>query len=69
VPFEINYDALALKKFDEAELARIFTELGFNRLLTQLGLPASQSEAADSSAVVSDLGEPASVKTISHDYQ
>ena len=38
VPLQIDYDALALKKFNEPKLAEIFTELGFNRLLTQLGL-------------------------------
>jgi DNA polymerase-1 len=41
VPLQIDYDALALKKFNEARLAEIFTELGFNRLLTQLGLTAT----------------------------
>ncbi|MDD5063181.1 MAG: DNA polymerase I [Phycisphaerae bacterium] len=72
VPFEIDYNALSLKKFDEAKLGQIFTELGFNRLLTQLGLQGSsetQSEADDTSIVTSDLGEPESAKTIPHDYQ
>jgi len=71
-PLKIDYDALAVKKFNEAKLTQIFTELGFNRLLTQLGLagPAgTQPAAAETSAVPDQLGEPASVKTISHDYQ
>ncbi|MHC4158293.1 MAG: DNA polymerase I [Planctomycetota bacterium] len=70
VPIEIDYKALALKKFNETELARIFTELGFNRLLTQLGLAtASIVQQAGASPVADTLGEPASVKTVSHDYQ
>jgi len=72
VPIEINYNAFAVKKFDEAELTRIFTELGFNRLLTQLGLtkPVDVAPAAPpASAVTEDLGKPASVKTVNPDYQ
>ncbi len=72
VPIEVNYDAFAVKKFDEAELTRIFTDLGFSRLLTQLGLtkPADVAPAAPAaSAVTEDLGEPATVKTVNPDYQ
>ena len=71
-PLKIDCDALAVKKFNEAKLAQIFTELGFNRLLTQLGLagPAgTQPAVAETSAVPDQLGEPASAKTISHGYQ
>jgi DNA polymerase-1 len=66
VPIEIDYDAFAVEDFDEQQLAQIFTELGFNRLLTQLGLtsaPAAQPAAAD------QLGKPASIKTVAHDYK
>jgi DNA polymerase-1 len=38
VPLEIDYDALALKTPNRARLAEIFSELGFGRLITQLGL-------------------------------
>jgi DNA polymerase-1 len=38
IPIRVDYDDLSLKKFNEAKLAELFTELGFNRLLTQLGL-------------------------------
>ncbi len=48
VPLEIDDGALAVKEFNKSELARIFTELGFNRLLTQLGL------TEDSSSVLRD---------------
>jgi len=72
IPLKIDYNALALKKFNEARLTQIFTELGFNRLLTQLGLSSISSirpAGADTSAVTSDLGTQASVKTVGHDYQ
>ncbi|MCJ7729830.1 MAG: hypothetical protein MUO27_08150, partial [Sedimentisphaerales bacterium] len=75
VPVEIDYDALALKEFNEPELARIFTELGFNRLLTQLGLtattgtPPTPAAPAKKPNVTQDFTKPASAKTVSHDYQ
>ena len=72
IPLKVDYNALVLKKFDRDRLAQIFTELGFNRLLTQLSLASSSStqpEVADTSTVMSDSSAPASVKTISHDYQ
>jgi DNA polymerase-1 len=72
VPVEIDYDTFAVKKFDEAKLIQIFTELDFNRLLTQLGLAKSsdtQPALAEKPQAVQDLAEPASVKTVGHDYQ
>ena len=71
VPLEIDYNAMAVKKFNEARLAEIFTELGFNRLLTQLGLTGDSPHAQSSrhGTKVTIYEEPASVKTVSHDYQ
>jgi DNA polymerase-1 len=51
VPLEINYDALAIKPPDRARLAEIFSELGFTRLITQLGL------AKETSAAVCNAGD------------
>jgi DNA polymerase-1 len=74
-PVEFDPKALALKKFDEPELARIFSELGFNRLLTQLGLtattgtPPTPAAPAKKPKVTQDFTKPASAKTVSHDYQ
>jgi DNA polymerase-1 len=73
-PIEIDYQKFRLKEPDKEKLVAIFTELGFNRLLTQLGLTAScdvQSVGPPSaaSAVTDSFREPASSKTISHDYQ
>jgi DNA polymerase-1 len=68
VPIEVNYDEFALKKFDNAKLKEIFSELGFNRLLTQLGLHEG-SDSVDESQQASGIGHPESTKTINHDYQ
>ncbi|MFZ2148176.1 MAG: DNA polymerase I [Sedimentisphaerales bacterium] len=78
VPLKVDYSDLAVKQFNEAELSRIFTELGFNRLLAQLGLTSNLSLDARDSSLVRDTGpesrvkryeETASVKTVAHDYQ
>jgi len=45
VPVQIDYSDLTLEQFDKDKLAGIFTELGFSRLLTQLGLTADSSAA------------------------
>jgi DNA polymerase-1 len=71
VPLKIDYKALALGKFNEPELAQIFTELGFTRLLTQLGLsPTSKPTEHPASSI----GLPASgienrASTVDHDYK
>ncbi|MHC4889776.1 MAG: 5'-3' exonuclease, partial [Planctomycetota bacterium] len=46
VPIKIDYSDLAIKKFNKAKLTQIFTELGFNRLLTQLGLTKDSTSAS-----------------------
>lgn len=71
-PVEIDYEKLGLKEPDEEKLAALFTELGFNRLLAQLGLTASsgiQPSEPVVSTVTDSFGESASSKTVSHDYQ
>jgi len=53
VPVDVDYENFALSKYNEAKLREIFTELGFNRLLMQLGMTAESSPAspaADSTA-------------------
>jgi DNA polymerase-1 len=71
IPLEIDYDELALKDFDEAELSRLFTELGFTRLLTQLGREASKAAPAEPKKPTAKaaLGQPGSARAIKHDYQ
>jgi DNA polymerase-1 len=72
VPIPVGYDDLALKKFNEPELTSLFTELGFNRLLLQLGL--TDIEQPDKTATVNERSlintdQPASMKTVEHEYQ
>ena len=73
-------DDLKLTEPDKTKLSEIFTELGFNRLLTQLGLSAATgakpATATASAAVdleqrndISPVDGPASVKNIEHNYQ
>jgi DNA polymerase-1 len=72
VPLEIEYEDLALKEFDKIRLARLFTDLGFTRLLTKLSLekpPESQAPSAEKAIAKRDLTEPDSAKTVKHDYQ
>ncbi|MHC4626679.1 MAG: 5'-3' exonuclease H3TH domain-containing protein [Planctomycetota bacterium] len=64
IPIEIDYDQLARRDFDKAKLAEVFTELGFSRLLTQLGLTADATPAAGTSSI-----ETASVETDGNDYR
>ena len=81
VPLQIDYDVLTLKKFNDTKLAEIFTELGFNRLLTQLGLSpkvsigdlakdsSSESRVTSHESQIARYDELASTKTVSHDYR
>jgi len=73
VPIKIDYKALALEKFNEPELAQIFTELGFTRLLTQLGLSPT-SDTQQTTPRVSSIELPASgienrASTVDHNYK
>jgi len=72
VPIDIDYDALGLCEPDRARLGTIFAELGFSRLLTQLGLQGEANVPADAPApaAMKYAGiEPASAKTVEHTYE
>jgi len=80
VPLKINYDNLKLTEPDKPKLSEIFTELGFNRLLTQLGLTPTEgvqpaaaatpsTDDSDLNVRLSSVDTPASVKNVEHDYQ
>jgi DNA polymerase-1 len=71
-PIKIDYQQFKLKKPDREKLTAIFAELGFSRLMTQLELSPTacmQLTPPKKTKVAQDLTEPASAKTISHDYQ
>jgi len=79
VPMEIDYEALAFQEPDKERLAGLYAELGFNRLLGQLGerKETTKTEAASDPAPirplpaeppVRDLGLRASAATLEHEY-
>jgi len=80
VPIEIDYDKFAAEPFDKDKLTALFGELGFTRLLAQLGLEGSGAPGTrvvdstlDSNSQSAILNpqlemEPASAKTVTHDY-
>jgi DNA polymerase-1 len=67
-PIDVEYADLELKKFNEQKLKQLLTELGFNRLLAQLGITADPSAAAQSPPTQSQTTshEP---RATSHDYR
>jgi len=68
IPLDIDYDDLELSEFNEPKLKEIFTELGFNRLLVQLGLTTEPSSAAQSSPQESETTER-ETRVTGHDYK
>ena len=70
-PIKIDYQKYELKEPDKEKLIALFSELGFNRLLTQLGLAdgAGAHPAVAASPSAQDPGRAACAKTLSHDYQ
>ncbi len=73
VPIEIDYDALALKEADKERLTRIYTELGFSRLLGQLDdageRPAAEPAASGPPSLPArDLSVRGSAATVAHEY-
>ena len=66
-PVELDKESFSLKDPDKPALAKLFTELGFSRLLTQLDLPAPSTEVPVTQE--QKLTGPASAKTLKHDYK
>ena len=62
VPIEIEWDCYSVTPVDRDRLLPLFEELGFQRLLGQLGM-----EGSDGGAV--ELAGPSDLTTIEHDYQ
>ena len=67
VPVNIDYDAFAVKPYDQARLLMLFNELGFARLLSQMGLsPASSTQTQKQQLLPVSA---ASETTPKYDYQ
>ena len=78
VPLTIDYGDLAIKEFDKEKVGEIFTELGFNRLLTQLGMagekpavkpPAKYLSARRTADLAPRFTRGSDSKTVGHDYR
>lgn len=74
LPVDIDRKTFSVKKFDEEKLAAVFTELGFNRLLTQLNLkPVGKKEEEKKPKEKESVKTPpvaglSSIKTVKHKY-
>jgi DNA polymerase-1 len=55
VPIDIDYEEFAIKEPDKDKLAKLFTELGFTRLLSQLQLQPDESVAQFAAADLKSL--------------
>ncbi|MBN2456731.1 MAG: DNA polymerase I [Sedimentisphaerales bacterium] len=69
VPLQIDYKDLSVRDFDNDKLSELFAELGFNRLMKQLGLTQDKSPSLKDSMLTEKIGRPDSVETVDHDYQ
>jgi DNA polymerase I len=71
-PIELDYDTFALKPPDKQKLSQLFNELGFSRLITQLGLeshPQEKSTPVEITMPEKDFSKLYDAKTVPHDYQ
>jgi len=67
VPVKVDYNAFRFSEPDKEKLSRVFTELGFTRLLSQMNLEAPAG--AEKAEPAKTPAGPPSAKTVSHDYQ
>ncbi len=78
VPIEIEYETLRLESPDRDKLSKLFTELGFSRLLTQFGFPTESEPTPSPAPAPTPVSleataaalpvEPATAKTTAHEY-
>jgi DNA polymerase-1 len=70
VPVKIDYEAFMVKPADKARLTQIFNELGFARILNQMGLSSSASPSHTQMQLPMTAGAgAASSVTLKRDYQ
>ena len=70
-PLKIKFDDLKMTEPDSNKLAAVFNELGFARLISQMGLEKTPDSRPQTPELRQEkkTGERDSVKTIRHDYQ
>jgi DNA polymerase-1 len=71
VPIEVDYDAFTVHEPDRDALTPLFQQLGFNRLLTQLGLTGASNPGPPTAAEPPPAPAvgPASARTVDHRYE
>ncbi|MBN2589806.1 MAG: DNA polymerase I [Sedimentisphaerales bacterium] len=69
VPIEVDYKKFELQKYDEAELVKIFNELGFVRLISQIGLETGLSSSTGESIQVQSQAGLFDTASKNKDYQ
>ena len=69
VPADIDREAFAVKPFDEARLTQIFNELGFARLLGQMGFSSPERQIQTQLKKAVAVGGSISATTSEHNYQ
>lgn len=65
VPIDIDYENFRLQKPNEKELAQIFAELDFSRLITQMGLKIEESQQSPKTCEKDKPEKKAQIKTTS----
>ncbi|MFA5293410.1 MAG: DNA polymerase I [Phycisphaerae bacterium] len=72
MPVKLDEKTFAVKEFDKGKLAAVFTELGFNRLLSQMGLSAGEQKVkVDKEKPPVKVSSPDgfdTIKTVEHKY-
>ncbi len=72
VPIDIDYELFALKEPNREKLTELFNELGFTRILSQMGLSAAETTAQTQATAPAVAGEQVGIstsRTVPHDYQ
>ena len=59
-PIEMDFDSFSISEPDKQTLGQLFTELGFTRLLTSMGIEQNEKDAAETGSAK---------KTVKKDYQ
>ena len=64
VPIDIDLGSFAVRKHDDDKLSQLFSELGFTRLISQLGLKAAEGVITGGGEGAADIGTgPAELQT------
>jgi DNA polymerase-1 len=69
VPLKMDYEAFAVKPFDNEKLSSLFNELGFSRLLDQLGLEKTAQPMIAAAAPKTEHVQLDTARTVPHEYQ